>query len=171
MKLKYYLRGLGTGILVTTIILMIAFSAKSDNYNKVNLAEKETESTTTTEKTSKNKSETKTTNIKSSDKETTTVEATTTAEATTTIEATTREIATPEVTTALPQHVEVMLDIYSGMSSNQVARQLESLGVIKNNEEFNDYLCDNNMQNKIKVGQYKISQGSSYEDIASMIIK
>lgn len=155
MKLKYYLRGLGTGILVTTIILMIAFSTKSDNYNKVDLAEKETE----------------TTNIKSSDKETTTVEATTTTKATTTAEATTREITTPEVTTALPQHAEVMLDIYSGMSSNQVARQLESLGVIKNNEEFNDYLCDNNMQNRIKVGQYKISQGSSYEDIASMIIK
>lgn len=30
MKLKYYLRGLGIGIIVTTLVLMVAFSGKKE---------------------------------------------------------------------------------------------------------------------------------------------
>ena len=41
MKLKYYLRGLGTGLLVATLLLWIAYSVKeSDSALKENLGEK-----------------------------------------------------------------------------------------------------------------------------------
>ena len=114
MRLKYYLRGLGTGILFATIILMISYSYKmSDKQIKekaLKLGMVYPEKTTVTEeiKTTDSESENTTTGEENSQTETTKEEATTSkveetttskVEETTTKEETTKEETTKEQTT------------------------------------------------------------------------
>lgn len=114
MRLKYYLRGLGTGILFATIILMISYSYKmSDKQIKekaLKLGMVYPEKTTVTEeiKTTNSESENTTTGEENSQTETTKEETTTSkveetttskVEETTTKEETTKEETTKEQTT------------------------------------------------------------------------
>ena len=73
------------------------------------------------------------------------------------------------MTTIDGQEPSVVLDIYSGMSSNKVAARLQELGVIDDKNEFNDYIYQKHMEEKIKVGQFTINYGASYEEILDAI--
>ena len=176
MKLKYYLRGLGTGIFVTALIMTIAFSVSNTKSraeselakNTVKPSTEETSEETTGEPATKKETTTKETTVKESPtKETTSAETTTTEKATK--ETTTEETEKIQVTTIDGQEPSVVLDIYSGMSSNKVAARLQELGVIDDKNEFNDYIYQKHMEEKIKVGQFTINYGASYEEILDAI--
>ena len=185
MKLKYYLRGLGTGIFVTALIMTIAFSVSNTKSraeselakNTVKPSTEETSEETTGEPATKKETTTKETTVKESiTKETTSAETATkekvTEEKTTekaTKETTTEETEKIQVTTIDGQKPSVVLDIYSGMSSNKVAARLQELGVIDDKNEFNDYIYQKHMEEKIKVGQFTINYGASYEEILDAI--
>ena len=176
MKLKYYLRGLGTGIFVTALIMTIAFSVSNTKSraeselakNTVKPSTEETSEETTGEPATKKETTTTETTVKeSTTKETTSAETTTTEKATK--ETTTEETEKIQVTTIDGQEPSVVLDIYSGMSSNKVAARLQELGVIDDKNEFNDYIYQKHMEEKIKVGQFTINYGASYEEILDAI--
>lgn len=128
MKLKYYLRGLGTGVLFATIILMISYSYKmSDKQIKekalklgmvypekgtvteeIDTTNSVSDDSTTSEKNSQTvKEEITTSKVEESTtkEETTSIEETTTKEVTTK-EETTKEQTTQEGTTKEPQTEE-----------------------------------------------------------------
>ncbi|MGN9017643.1 hypothetical protein ACTNBM_01400 [Lachnospiraceae bacterium HCP1S3_C3] len=170
MKLKYYLRGLGTGIFVTALIMTIAFSVSNTK------SRAESELAKNTVKPSTEETSEETTGEPATKKETTPAETTTkekvTEEKTTekvTKETTTEETEKIQVTTIDGQEPSVVLDIYSGMSSNKVAARLQELGVIDDKNEFNDYIYQKHMEEKIKVGQFTINYGASYEEILDAI--
>lgn len=176
MKLKYYLRGLGTGIFVTALIMTIAFSVSNTKSraeselakNTVKPSTEETSEETTGEPATKKETTTKETTVKeSTTKETTSAEMTTKEKVTK--ETTTEETEKIQVTTIDGQEPSVVLDIYSGMSSNKVAARLQELGVIDDKNEFNDYIYQKHMEEKIKVGQFTINYGASYEEILDAI--
>lgn len=176
MKLKYYLRGLGTGIFVTALIMTIAFSVSNTKSraeselakNTVKPSTEETSEETTGEPATKKETTTKETTVKeSTTKETTSAETTTKEKVTK--ETTTEETEKIQVTTIDGQEPSVVLDIYSGMSSNKVAARLQELGVIDDKNEFNDYIYQKHMEEKIKVGQFTINYGASYEEILDAI--
>ena len=195
MRLKYYLRGLGTGILFATIILMISYSYKmSDKQIKekaLKLGMVYPEKTTVTEeiKTTDSESENATTGEENSQTETTKEETTTSkveetttskVEETTTKEETTKEQTTQESTTKEPQTEETstknnadvktyVLTVTSRTSSKQVAMALESAGIISNYKEFDDYLCDNGYASNIQNGKFTITSDMSYKQIAETI--
>ncbi|MEE1516611.1 MAG: hypothetical protein UF228_03315 [Lachnospiraceae bacterium] len=195
MRLKYYLRGLGTGILFATIILMISYSYKmSDKQIKekaLKLGMVYPEKTTVTEeiKTTDSESENTTTGEENSQTETTKEETTTSkveetttskVEETTTKEETTKEQTTQESTTKEPQTEETttknnadvktyVLTVTSRTSSKQVAMALESAGIISNYKEFDDYLCDNGYASNIQNGKFTITSDMSYKQIAETI--
>ena len=195
MRLKYYLRGLGTGILFATIILMISYSYKmSDKQIKekaLKLGMVCPEKTTVTEeiKTTDSESENTTTGEENSQTETTKEETTTSkveetttskVEETTTKEETTKEQTTQESTTKEPQTEETttknnadvktyVLTVTSRTSSKQVAMALESAGIISNYKEFDDYLCDNGYASNIQNGKFTITSDMSYKQIAETI--
>lgn len=170
MKLKYYLRGLGTGIFVTALIMTIAFSVSNTK------SRAESELAKNTVKPSTEETSEETTAESATKKETTSAETTTKEKVTeeTTTESVTKETTTEEteniqVTTIDGQEPSVVLDIYSGMSSNKVAARLQELGVIDDKNEFNDYIYQKHMEEKIKVGQFTINYGASYEEILDAI--
>lgn len=174
MKLKYYLRGLGTGIFVTALILTIAFDVRLSKINSSNENITESRPETSSETGSGNKDVSE--NTSTDDLTENTAEETTAGETTageTTTEETTTEIqpVIPEtdITTAVPQSATVTLDIYSGMSSNKVAARLEELGVVEDGDDFNNYMYEKHIENSIRIGRFEISQNATYEEIVAAI--
>ena len=59
--------------------------------------------------------------------------------------------------------------ISSGDSSDRVARKLADAGLISSASEFDTFLCSHGYDRVIRTGNYSISAGMSYEDIARLI--
>ena len=79
------------------------------------------------------------------------------------------ELSNTEEVVEEEQHGTFVLEIASGTSSYSVAKLLEKGKVIEDAEAFDTYLCDNNYDNKINHGIFKIPENSDYEQIAKII--
>ena len=196
MKLKYYLRGLGTGILFATIILFVSYAYRmSDKQIKERAKELgmvfpgnevTTEADTTSKLVDESQTEEKSTldtteidstsDVETEDKtteEVTTEEKTTeekTTEEKTTKETTTEEKTTEEETTKSDKPVKsYVLTVTSKTISRDVARKLESAGIIDDAEAFNDYLCENEYASNIQNGKFTIKSNMTYKEIAEII--
>ncbi len=185
MKLKYYLRGLGTGILFSTIVLCIAYSYRestddNDSNNETttttaNLVEdeKKNDETTPIESSSSNNEEKSSTTNESTIDESTIDEST--AEEQTTEEQTTEEQTTEEQTTeeketqSVGNEKKVQIVIERGYSSYRVAEVLEEKGVIDNAQDFDRFLGQNDLDTRISTGVFEITIGASYDEIADII--
>lgn len=176
MKLKYYLRGLGIGILVTAAILTIVYHTKgsmTDAQIKKRAAELGMVMTSEQEDTLFSKEPTS--------EETTIAE--TTAEEVTTEEPTTEGTTTEEVTTEAPTEApteppatepvvnEAVLTITQGMYSESVAAELARLGIISSQKEFNAYLVNNGYAERIQTGDFRVRADMSYDEIARIITR
>ncbi|HBZ09019.1 MAG TPA: hypothetical protein DEO65_03910 [Bacillus bacterium] len=66
--------------------------------------------------------------------------------------------------------VKVMhLNINGGMTSKEVSRQMEKAEIIKDANEFNDYLAKKKMQQSIQIGDYELTSEMGLEEIAETI--
>lgn len=183
MKLKYYLRGLGTGIFVTAVILSVAFEVRISKLNSSmqneweSHTEKQSETSPSsvesesisegrTEEQSSSLNDKKTENRDSSAEESSDETSSSDKEETTTEPETASKA---EVSTAMPQSAMVTLDIYSGMSSNKVAKRLEELGVVEDADDFNNYMYSQRVENSIRIGKFEIGQDATYDEIVAII--
>lgn len=177
MKLKYYLRGLGVGIVVTAVILTIAnhLGNKMSDEDiikraaKLGMVMKEDESlfpptepeTTTPEPTSPSPAEQDTTAVKPAEPETTTPEPT-----------------TPEPTTPVPAEPQTSgvvihtatITVTSGMYSEAVSQKLEEAGIVKNWREFNEYLTSNGYSERLQTGTHSFNSEMDYNEIAEILV-
>ena len=171
MKLKYYLRGLGIGILVTAAILTIVYHTKgsmSDSQimkraEQLGMVMASTEEDTLFAQTTQDDTTIEETGTISVEETTTVVETT---EAVT--EAPTEK--TTEAPTEAPA-AEAVLTISPGMYSESVSAELVRLGIITNQKEFNSYLVNNGYAERIQTGDFKIKADMSYDEIARIITK
>ena len=182
MKLKYYLRGLGVGIVVTAVILTIAnhLGNKMSDEDiikraaKLGMVMKEDESlfpptepeTTTPEPTSPSPTEQDTTAVKPADPETTTPESTT-------------PVPTePETTTPVPAEPQTSgvvihtatITVTSGMYSEAVSQKLEEAGIVKNWREFNEYLTSNGYAERLQTGTHSFNSEMDFNEIAEILV-
>lgn len=229
MKLKYFLRGLGSGVVVTALILSIAPGGDKETMSdqeiikraeQLGMVQQErdllaeaTKSPTITneatpmvtgEATDKNftddilamatevakpskeaeptKEVTPTEDAKSEEvtptKDAKSEEVTPTKEAVptkaeATVTPTKEPTATPEPdkdATVTPAAGEKkVITIVSGMWSDQVARELQAMGVVESATDFDQYLIKNGYANRIVVGTFQIPEHASYEEIAKII--
>ena len=177
MKLKYYLRGLGVGIVVTAVILTIAnhLGNKMSDEDiikraaKLGMVMKEDESlfpptepeTTTPEPTSPSPAEQETTAVKPAEPETTTPEPT-----------------EPETTTPVPAEPQTSgivihtatITVTSGMYSEAVSQKLEEAGIVKNWREFNEYLTSNGYSERLQTGTHSFNSEMGYNEIAEILV-
>ena len=174
MKLKYYLRGLGIGVLVTTIILTIAHHAQR-KMSDADIIERAKElGMVMEEDTLFDDSETKENQTTTQDS---TTEQGTTQEPTTkepvTEEATTKEPVTEEPTTQKPTGnlKTVTFTVTDGMYSEAVTDILYKAGIITNKAEFNSFLEKNGYSRIIQNGKHTVNSSMSYEEIAKVITK
>ena len=182
MKLKYYLRGLGVGIVVTAVILTIAnhLGNKMSDEDiikraaKLGMVMKEDESlfpptepeTTTPEPTSPSPTEQDTTAVKPAEPETTTPEPTT-------------PVPTePETTTPVPAEPQISgvvihtatITVTSGMYSEAVSQRLEEAGIVKNWREFNEYLTSNGYAERLQTGTHSFNSEMDFNEIAEILV-
>lgn len=182
MKLKYYLRGLGIGIVVTAVILTIAnhLGNKMSDEDiikraaKLGMVMKEDESlfpptepeTTEPEPTSPSPAEQDTTAVKPAEPETTTPEPTT------------PEPTEPETTTPVPAEPQTSgvvihtatITVTSGMYSEAVSQRLEDAGIVKNWREFNEYLTSNGYAERLQTGTHSFNSEMDFNEIAEILV-
>lgn len=207
MKLKYFLRGLGSGVVVTALILSIAHGGNKETMSDQEIIKRaeqlgmvpqerdllaeatksptitnEATPTVTGEATDKNFTDdilAMATEVAKPSKEAEpTEEATPTKEAAptkaeATVTPTKEPTATPEPhkdATVTPSAGEKkVITIVSGMWSDQVARELQAMGVVESATDFDQYLIKNGYANRIVVGTFQIPEQASYEEIAKII--
>lgn len=189
MKLKYYLRGLGIGVLVTTIILAIALNRKPMELTDAQIKERAAqlgmvEKGNQEDKKTNEKSEKTTEKIPASSTvattavpETTqkTTEAVTT-QGTTVPPATTQKTIVPVETqeqhpAAKPQDgTMITIEIGTYDWSNHVAEKLAAAGLVESAAEFDQYLIDHGYETKIRSGNHTFRMGASHEELAQELV-
>ncbi len=213
MKLKYYLRGLGIGIIVTAILMGVATKGKAemtDEEIKARAAELGmVEQKVLADITNTSVPEIETGSITEpmeipavTDKPETTEEPVTTAEPELTpvptnepemtLEPTDEPEMTPEPTnepeetphpTEVPEPTNqptnppesetatVTLVIKSGETSWSISKNLFEMGLVESASDFDSYLCKNGYDKTIRIGEYDIPKGATYEEIAKLIAR
>ncbi len=63
----------------------------------------------------------------------------------------------------------IIVKIADGDTSEAVSRKLEGAGLIDDYRNFNEYLKERNMQSKMQVGTHQIKVGASFKQIAEQI--
>lgn len=168
MNLKYYLRGLGIGLIVTTIILTISNNVGSASNKNSGVGSQVPQEPTSGSVIAFDRQTTTESTTEAPKEEESTTEPST--------EAVTQQ-TTQEVTRATTQAVAtsasdgnevrvVIKDVYYG---TQAADILYDAGLIIDKNEFVQYLISTGYGTKIQEGVYSIPKGSSYEAICQAI--
>ena len=190
MKKKYFVRGLGIGIIFGALIMLAAYltsgkgslsdeevmkraqelgMVKKSEYvldSEVTSEETTTEAVTTeapatTEKATEATTEAPATTEKATEA---TTEAATTEKSTT--EKATTEAATTEQTDT---KTKATITVSGGMSSETISSLLEDAGLVDSASKFNSFLVQNGYDKKLETGSFDISGGMTYEEIAGIL--
>lgn len=176
MKRKYYLRGIGVGILFATIVLFTAYSisgqgkmtdeeviARAEELGMIKsgtLLDNLTKPASTENPSDSSETETSTATDSSTEAPGTNEPDTETA----------AEETSEPVTEAVDPNVRmVSFTVVSGMNSWNVATILQDQGVIADASDFDSYLEANGYSARISTGEYTIAVGSDYETIARLL--
>ena len=189
MKLKYYLRGLGIGILVTAVIMGVTQGSRKETLSDREIRERaaalgmvepgnsladleaaETPAATEIPEAAETPAATEIPEAVE------TPAATETPEAAETPAATEAPAATPEVTaspTQKPAEEEegssYTFEIQAGDSSYQVAYRLQQAGLVADARDFDNYLCSKEYDRKLKTGSYEIPETATEEEISEIL--
>ena len=176
MKLKYYLRGLGIGILVTAVIMGVTQGSRKETLSDREIRERAAALGMVEPGNSLADLEAAETPAA-----TEIPEATETPEApaaTETPAATEAPAATetPEVMvrpTQKPAEEEegssYTFEIQAGDSSYQVAYRLQQAGLVADARDFDNYLCSKGYDRKLKTGSYEIPETATEEEISEIL--
>ncbi|MCH5251955.1 MAG: hypothetical protein J1F22_03175 [Lachnospiraceae bacterium] len=201
MKVKYFLRGLGTGIILTALVLCVSYRSGSKSGNVVEQArelgmvfpagtkepleptalpdEKTAAPEQTAAPTEKSASGVGVTGKVPSEKPT--------AEQTTktsgkpsgspSVQSSAKPSATARATknpvgTVSPVTAEgKKFTVRGGLISSSIAREMKAAGIIKDADAFDEYLEKNGYARKVRAGIYYIPKGSTYDDLARIITR
>ncbi len=184
MKLKYYMRGLGIGIILTTLIITIGNPKKELTDQEIKTRAEalgmvmQEESNEHLEDILANVGPTQSAVPSEQPQVTEAVTATPalTPEPTPTTAPTPIPSPTPKpVPTKEPQKEEgatrgkITFSIEKGMSSNMVSKLLVTKGLVTDAEDFNQYIVSIGKASVIRVGTYTLPEGASYEAIVEAI--
>ena len=173
MKLKYYLRGAGIGIVATTLVFSIANAVSSANKRLVTGTEQTSTESSILAYTQK---DTQAETIKQ-EEETTKEQTTAVQEETTTQEETTATEASEPETQGQPQTRaalylpgdEVQIEIGSGYTATQVADMFLSAGIISDRDGFIGYMAASGNSTKMIAGTHIVKKNDSFENLANVI--
>ncbi|MBQ6464235.1 MAG: hypothetical protein IJJ59_12995 [Pseudobutyrivibrio sp.] len=194
MRLKYYLRGIGIGIIFSTLLLTICLYFGKDSLAKETLSDAEiikraTElgMVMTDEGLEENVGEDipKDSSIESKDKSSMNSKENIIEEAvnesanespkdsTAKEESSSEESASVEQqnTSEVTEEVKyVPFTVKGGESSEMVSKNLKKAGLIDSVDDFNKYLNKLNIDNLIQAGTFYVMEGSSYDDLAALLV-
>ncbi len=177
MKLKYYMRGIGIGVIFATLVLTISFyfgrtAFSSKEMTDEEIIEKATELGMVMPEDEASEDQ--------DNEEETTVEG----EDVTSEEQPTEEVAPEETEETEETNVEnepvvessestvkyIPFTVNSGESSDTVASNLYKAGLVDSASEFNDYMNTLGVDNRIQSGTFYVRADSTYDDIIVLLV-
>ena len=177
MKKKYFVRGLGIGIIFGALIMLAAYLTsgkgslsdeevmkRAQELGMVKKSEYVLDSEVTSEETTTETVTTEAPGTTEKATEAATTEAPGTTEKAT--EAATTEAATTEQTDA---KTKATITVSGGMSSETISSLLENAGLVDSALKFNSFLVQNGYDKKLETGSFDISGGMTYEEIARIL--
>lgn len=173
MKQKYFLRGLASGIVVTTVILTISFNARKDDISEQEVIARAEKLGMVMAEAVEDTPEPTEAEVTVTPTPEPTEEPKATATPTPTLEPTEepKATATPTPEAVQSSSEKKVLTIASGMWSDKVARELQAMGVIEDAADFDQYLIRNGYAERLVVGTFEIPVGATYEQIAQIITR
>ena len=194
MKLKYYLRGIGIGVIVATLVMTVSSGIHNNNLSdetiikeaqklgmimpentesKDDLWEKNTEENESvselfsTEDLESTDNEVSTENLQTTESETTDE----TVETTEDKDAKENEISTNTTESESEEPDTVWITVEDTDGARHVALKLKSAGVIDDAADFRSYLKQNGYATVIRSGHFRIPMDATYEEICRIIIR
>ena len=186
MKLKYYLRGLGIGMIVTALILGISFSHRQgqetqtltddqirERAEQLGMVDSSELTLAALQNSVQQQAQENTEKTEASPEPETEEAMTTTSEPETTVapENTMEPEATPQPETIVASEAAqtVTVTVKKGASSGSVSSRLQEAGLVEDAKTFDNYLCNYGYSRSINPGTYEIVPGTSEEEIAKII--
>ncbi len=184
MKLKYYLRGLGIGIVVTAVIMMVALGNKQpmtdeeviarakelgmiENSVLTDIADKEKEPVSENNKdensdVGQEAQQDEQHDAKQEVQQDEQQDDKQPVQETTDTESSDTESADKDTIT---------ITVVGGDSSWSVSKRMEEAGLIESAKDFDSHLCKNGYDKRISVGTYEIPTSATYEEMAKIITR
>lgn len=191
MRLKYYLRGLGLGIIFTCLMFMLFSNKKADNTDQMDINQQlETTTETLSNQTSgddkydtandeavsgsadvqnNTDAEDDVNAQNNADAQNTADNQTGASDTTDTSNQTDDSSITGETSTDDVQDEYVTLVIEKGDIARDVAESLYEDGIIDDAESFRKYLGETGVSRTLHAGEYNIKVGSTYEEIVELL--
>ena len=155
MRFKYYLRGAGIGVILTTLIFMIAFAVYKPTLSDDEIMQKAEAlgmEMPADDSDSADKKDTKTAKDQKDDAD---------ASDSNTDDATTSEDG--------GQKNVIEFTIASGDTSATIAQHLQEVGLVDNAKSFDLYLSDQDLDNQLLPGTYQIPEGATFLEIGELL--
>lgn len=155
MRFKYYLRGAGIGVILTTLIFTIAFAVYKPTLSDEEIMKKAEElgmEMPTDDSNGTDKKDTKTAKDQKDDAD---------ASDSNTDDATTSEDG--------GQKNVIEFTIASGDTSATIAQHLQEAGLVDNAKSFDLYLSDQDLDNQLLPGTYQIPEGATFLEIGELL--
>ena len=174
MRLKYYLRGLGIGIVVTAMIMGVSANGKTESLTDAQIIARAKELGMVDGVLSE---------LPEADTDGTEASDTEEAESDTDLEHV-EAGEEPEVQEGAENPEGDELDVageaegdvtiytvavYPGEGSYTVSRKLAALGLVESANLFDDFLCQNGYDKKLCTGNYRVKEGANAEEIAKVL--
>ena len=158
MKLKYYLRGIGIGVIVATLIMTVSSAIHNNNLSKeVIIKEALKLGMVMPDSTEGNDSLWSTEEDVLSD-------------SANTEDASNTELQSTEDSQTTEGNTVGVITVEDGDAARHVSEKLKAAGLIEDAEEFRLYLSNSGYASYIKNGTFEIPKGSTYEEICDYII-
>ena len=154
MKQKNFLRGLGLGILIATLVLCVSYRSQNSDSSVIERARKL--GMEFPEKTSDTLLQPSASPDVAASGQAATAKPTA------------KVTEKPKNTTTGKVHT---FTVRSGLLSSSISREMKKAGIIKDADAFDEYLEKSGMARKVFAGKYKIPVGASYEEIARIITR
>lgn len=155
MRFKYYLRGAGIGVILTTLIFTIAFAVYKPTPSDDEIMQKAEAlgmEMPADDSDSADKKDTKTAKDQKDDAD---------ASDSNTDDATTSEDG--------GQKNVIEFTIASGDTSATIAQHLQEVGLVDNAKSFDLYLSDQDLDNQLLPGTYQIPEGATFLEIGELL--
>ena len=173
MNFKYYLRGLGTGIVVTLIIVTISNSLRDSKTASENAAQPSSVQPTSAIGAILNNQRTTQAYGDAASADATSADAAS-------ADVTSADVISADTSSAETvsdnvqqgqQERNITVSFETIQSSEAAAQLLEKAGIVDNWRNFNSYLVNNGYDRKVSGGTFSFSGNESYKEIAGIITK
>ena len=173
MNFKYYLRGLGTGIVVTLIIVTISNSLRGSKTASENAAQPSSVQPTSAIEAILNNQRTTQAYGDAASADATSADAAS-------ADVTSADVISADTSSAETvsdnvqqgqQERNITVSFETIQSSEAAAQLLEKTGIVDNWRNFNSYLVNNGYDRKVSGGTFSFSGNESYKEIAGIITK